>query len=77
VPSFQRKPTHRLPVRVAAGKKNPQLQVSPSGSASAVCVMPLTMPSWFFTGQITLLFGPPSVPRSVSTPSRQSVAWRD
>ena len=74
-PSFQRKPTQRKPVRVAAGKKKPQLQVSIFGSASAVCEMPVSTPRVFFTGQSTALFGPPSVPRSVSVPLSHSVAW--
>ena len=38
--------------------------------------MPVTMPRMFLTGHSTALFGPPSVPRSVRTPLRHSVACR-
>src|SRR6266436_7735503 len=38
--------------------------------------MPATIPESLFTDQVTLLFGPPSVPRSVSALSRQSAACR-
>ena len=38
--------------------------------------MPTTMPVLFWPGHCTLLLGPPSVPRGIIAPSRQSTAWR-
>jgi hypothetical protein len=38
--------------------------------------MPAIKPLVFFTGQATLLFGPPSVPRSKRNPYNHSIAWR-
>src|SRR5437868_14162032 len=38
--------------------------------------MPAMMPEFAFTDHVTELFGPPSGPRSGSTPARQSAAWR-
>src|SRR5262249_16760049 len=35
-----------------------------------------TIPEFALTDQVVALFGPPSVPRSVNTPSRQSAACR-
>ena len=75
-PSSHLNPRHRLPVRVAGGKKNPQLHVSFSGSGSSVWAIPETIPRMFFTGHSTALLGPPSVPRSVSAPLRHRVACR-
>jgi hypothetical protein len=77
-PCSHLKPRQRKPVRVAAGKKIAQLQFSLSGSGSSVCEMPVTSPRTFLTGQRTTLFrsGLPSVPRSVTSPSRHRVAWR-
>ena len=75
-PCSHLKPRQRKPVRVAAGKKIEQLQFSFSGSGSSVCEMPVMSPRTFLTGQRTTLFrsGLPSVPRSVSSPFRHSVA---
>jgi len=54
----------------------PVLHASPNGSSIAVWAMPVTIPVFAFTDHVTLLFGPPRVPRSVSEPFRQSAAWR-
>src|SRR5258707_1246008 len=59
---------------VTVGKKAEQLQFSPKGSSAVVSAKPEMMPRLFLTGQPTSLFGPPSVPRSVSVPSRHNVA---
>jgi len=47
-------------------KKNPQLQVSPSGLIWPVSLMPEMNPTVFLTGHATLLLklAPPRLPRS-------------
>src|ERR1700681_2601062 len=67
-PQVQTNPTQVGPVAVAPGQKAEQLQFSPRGSGVAVCEIPAMMPMLFFTGQATLLLGPPSVPRSNCEP---------
>ena len=52
------------------------LQFSPSGSGVRVWEIPTMIPEVFFTFHVTLLFGPPRVPRSVNAPFRHSVACR-
>src|SRR5713101_6730952 len=73
-PSSDTKPRQIRPV--TEGKNAVQLHSSPSGSMSAVSAMPTTVPWSFNPGHTTLLFGPPSVPRSRIDPPRHRAAWR-
>ena len=57
-------------------KNGPQLQVSPSGFVAPLSLMPEMSPILFLTGQATLLFAPPSVPRSNTWPDTHTTAWR-
>ena len=59
-------PRQVLPVR--EGKNALQLHLSPRGSAPSVSAIPEIMPRSFFTGRMTPLMGPPSVPRSILRP---------
>ena len=65
-------PRQVLPVR--EGKNALQLHLSPRGSAPSVSAIPEIMPRSFFTGRMTPLLGPPSVPRSILRPSSHKVA---
>jgi hypothetical protein len=71
-------PVHAKPRQtlwVVLGKNAEQLQSSPFGWSSAVSAMPATSsPRGLWPGHATLLFGPPSVPRSASRPSRHTAA---
>ena len=48
----------------------------PAAPASAVWEIPTMIPAVFFTLHVTLLFGPPRVPRSVSALFRHRIACR-
>src|SRR6266478_1088994 len=65
-------PRQVLPVR--EGRNALQLQRSPKGSGSFVSAIPEIRPRSFFTGQMTPLLGPPSVPRSILEPRSHRVA---
>jgi hypothetical protein len=76
LPSSHTTPRHVAAARVGNAKKLRQLHVSPRGCGVVVCAMPAIRPLVFFTGHATLLFGPPSVPRSKRNPYSHSIAWR-
>src|SRR4030095_11804898 len=73
-PSAHANPRQTWPVTV--GKNAEPLHSSPNGSRAAVSAIPTTTPELLSPDHTTLLFGPPSVPRSVIAPSRHSAAWR-
>src|SRR5215475_12033165 len=76
LPSSHTNPRQIKPILSGPGKKIRELHSSPNGSRSAVWAIPTIIPLLFFTGHITALFGPPSVPRGNSSPSRHKVACR-
>jgi hypothetical protein len=76
LPSSHTTPRHVAAARVGNAKKLRQLQVSLRGCGVVVCAMPAISPLVFFTGHATLLFGPPSVPRSKRKPYSHSIACR-
>src|SRR5262245_44046972 len=62
------------PVGVPAAKNGQHENASPSGFISARSEIPTIRPLLFFTGQATVLFGPPSVPSGTCFPCTQSKA---